>query len=658
MASLLLLTGVIALLIQPILILVNINDTDVGIKALFSASGAFVVLWAYWLARRGRFALAQMVSCVLVGVSMLMLALLRGSAGIPSLYYLLVVLIFLSLFSPLKVVLAGLALVLVEMGIYAWIIPDISISQVIDGPATFTVLITFIMIVTGHFNRRMYEGVQARLIAEQSRQRALLQAIPDIILRISADGQYVDHHLTEASDMHQYTSLFVGKHITEFLPPKYASQHLETVREVLNTGKLVQSDYPYEVDGQTFFLEVRTVRAGENEVISTMRDVTDRKLAENTLRASEHRYRALFEHNSDAVFIIDLDGYHLESNPHAVQMFGYTYDELIGMHVSTLVDAEEKLDSKNVFERLLAGEQLPIYQRRFRHKDGSLILAEVNIALIRASDGTPLHIQSILHDVTERTKLEQERLKGAHLRAALDKERELNKLKSDLMVTISHEFRTPLSLIMTSKEMLDRYHEQLTDEQRQQRMEMIGEQVQHLTRMLDDISAFVSRSRRPDGNYTPVMLNLPVFLEQVIENFRTGANVQQRVELIMHDELGLISLDGVLLTRTLSGLLSNAVKYSPPDSTISVEVHANDKHVTLAVRDQGIGIPADEQVHIFEPFFRGSNVDSVSGTGLGLCMVQEDVKLMNGTIAVDSRVGVGTVFTLRLPFIAPPEPAV
>ena len=577
--------------------------------------------------------------------------------GIPTLYYLIVVVIFLSLFASPKVVLAALALVLIEMGFYAWLMPDVSIHQVIDGPVTFTVLITFIMIVAVYFNKRVYEQMHARLIAEQERQRALLQAIPDLIFRISADGQYVDHHLSEDSELHPYSDLFVGKRIVDVLPPDYARIHMATIREVLATGKLVQNDYPFEIDGQMFFLEVRTARAGAHEVFSMVRNVTDRKLAESQLRANEHRYRALFEHNSDAVFIIDCYGSHLEANPRAIEMFGYTYDELIGMHVSQLVDPEEQLDSDTVFERLRAGELLPVYQRRFRHKDGSAMLAEVSIALIRANDGTPLHIQSILHDITERTKLEQERLKGERLRAELDKERELNKLKSDLMVTISHEFRTPLSLIMTSKEILERYHTQLTREQQVQRMQMISEQVHHLTRMLDDISTFVSRSRRPDDNYTPVVLDLPAFLSQTIENFRVRMNAQQQIELILPDELGLAALDGVLLTRAISGVLSNAVKYSPPDSIIRVEVHSDGAELTIAIRDQGIGIRADELEHIFEPFFRGSNVNSVGGTGLGLSIVHDDVKLMNGTITVDSAVDEGTAFTLHLPFTAPPDPA-
>lgn len=655
MSSLLLLIGISFLLIQPIFIITNLGDSDVAIKSLFSASIGFVVLWCYTQARRGRLLLAEAVSSAFTGISIFVLALMRGAQGIPTLYYPMLIIAFLALFASAKIVLVALALILALMFAFAWLLPDVSVYQILDGPSTFTLLITLVMIVAVHFNKRIYQAVQTRLLAEQTRQRALLQAIPDLIFRISADGHYVDHHLTEGSEMHQYSSLFVGKHLTEVLPPEYANEHMATIREVLKTGGLIQNDYPYEVDGQTFFLEVRTVRASENEVISTVRNVTDRKRAENTLRANEHRYRALFENNSDAVFIMGLDGCHVETNRRAVEMFGYAHDELIGMHMLRLVDAEEQLASKHMFERLLAGDQLPIYERRFRHKDGSLILAEVNIALIHNNDGTPLHVQSILHDVTERAKLEQERLKGERLRVALEKERELNKLKTDLMVTISHEFRTPLSLIMTSKEILERYHAQLTPEQTRQRMQMIGEQVHHLTRMLDDISTYVTRSRRPDDNYTPVVLNLPVFLTQVIENFRVQSNTQQRVELALLDEIGRASLDGVLLTRTINGLLSNAVKYSPPNSTIRVEVCAAESELKIAIRDQGIGIPPDERERIFEPFFRGSNVEGVGGTGLGLCIIQEDVRLMNGTIAVAAIDGGGTVFTLHLPFTVPPE---
>lgn len=363
---------------------------------------------------------------------------------------------------------------------------------------------------------------------------------------------------------------------------------------------------------------------------------------------TEPHFRALFQNTNDAVFFIDLRGRHFEVNQRAAEMFGYTIAELMQMTVGELVVADELASSQHVFAHLVNGGVMPIYERRFRHKNGSIITAEVNVALVRDADGNPYYIQSILRDVTERKRSEVSRLESERLRLELENERDLNHVKSELMVTIAHELRTPLALILLQRDVLDRYYQQLSDAQRKERLAIIRAQVHRLTAILDDLS-FLVKGTMSEVERRAARTDVGQFVSQFVTEFRDLLGGKREILVRFSGDLRALCLDTMLMRRILMNLLMNAVKYSAETQPVEISVTRVEQTLQLIVRDHGIGIPAADLPHIFDLFYRGSNARGERGTGLGLGIVAQAVGLSGGTISVQSELGCGSTFTVTMP---------
>ncbi len=362
----------------------------------------------------------------------------------------------------------------------------------------------------------------------------------------------------------------------------------------------------------------------------------------------EKRYWALFEQTNDAVFIIDLQGRHLEVNQRAADIFGYSTRELLAMTINDMIVEDEIPHSHIVLEQMLRGLPMPIYERQLRHKNGSSVMVEVNVALIRDQDGSPLYVQSIVRDITQRKQMELERLERERLRLELEKERDLNTLKAEVMVTIAHEFRTPLALILLQRDVLDRYHDQLTAAQRQERLGIIRKQVYRLTGLLEDMS-FLVKGTINALELKPKLENVDEFISAFMVDFRQLIGPNRVIKYTCDGDLKRVCIDTAFVRRMLTNLLLNSVKYSPESGAVRLEVTRVDQCLQFVVRDQGIGIPADERAHVFDLFFRGSNAKGERGMGLGLSIVAQAVELYGGKIEVQSELGVGSVFTVSLP---------
>jgi signal transduction histidine kinase len=242
----------------------------------------------------------------------------------------------------------------------------------------------------------------------------------------------------------------------------------------------------------------------------------------------------------------------------------------------------------------------------------------------------------------------RQEMETAQLKLALDRERDLNYLKDHIMATISHEFKTPLSAIYTSAELLERYADRLTLERRLELLQRIQGQVRSLSDMVSEVTLL----RRVQGGAFPIEyapVNLRDFLNNVIREFQTFSAPDHPYTLHYQlDETELL-LDVRLLRPIVTNLLSNAAKYSAPNSPIRLEVTRTDRWLALLVEDNGVGINAQDQAHIFEPFFRGDNAGVAAGTGLGLKIVKDCVTLYGGEINFTSQEGIGTRFAVRLP---------
>ncbi|WP_420581734.1 ATP-binding protein, partial [Reichenbachiella sp.] len=243
--------------------------------------------------------------------------------------------------------------------------------------------------------------------------------------------------------------------------------------------------------------------------------------------------------------------------------------------------------------------------------------------------------------IKERVKAENE------ARIALEKEKELNELKTRFVSMASHEFRTPLSAILSSVSLIGKY---ISDENRDKKLKHINRvksSVGELTGILND---FLSMDRLDAGKLTVSARDLIIcdFLHEITDEMSELMKKDQVLDLKCNSPEGMFCTDSQILKQVLVNLLSNAIKYSPEGGKVILDTILEDKELTIRVIDHGIGIPKEDQKHLFDKFFRANNASHIQGTGLGLNIVKKYLELIQGTINFESTEGQGSTFTLKL----------
>jgi signal transduction histidine kinase len=236
-------------------------------------------------------------------------------------------------------------------------------------------------------------------------------------------------------------------------------------------------------------------------------------------------------------------------------------------------------------------------------------------------------------------------------RIALQKQTELNDLKTRFIAMASHEFRTPLATIHGSVELLMHYENRLTLDKKHQTLKKIDDAVDRMTHMLENVLQ-VGRTDAGQLQFRPKVISLTQFCLSLVDELRNAMSTQFAqvlLTLALPPTEQLYVLDEALMRNIVGNLLSNAVKYSVKGGTVRLSVTEQPGQITIAVRDEGIGIPMADQKRLFQSFHRASNVGAIAGTGLGLSIVKEAVLCHKGTIEVDSVVGHGSCFTVMLP---------
>ena len=441
-------------------------------------------------------------------------------------------------------------------------------------------------------------------------------------------------------------SQIVGKTMYELFPAEFAAKITADDWQVVSSGSVIRLEE--ELSGRSYTTIKFPIIDGQRTLLAGYTiDLTDRKRAEDSLRESEARFRALFDQTHDAVFMIDLEGHHTAANARAADMLGYTEEEL--MHLSIKDISADLNQSQGILVRTLAGERIPPYERRFRKKDGQIINVEINLELIRDKHGEPSYLQSVVRDITIRKQAEEA------LRSANQMLEHAMRTKDDFLANMSHELRTPLTGILGGTEiMLKQVGGPLTERQ-QKYIQIIDTSGRHLLALINDI---LDLSKIEAGK-----VELEHELLQVSETCKTSlAFVKEQaqkksVSLEFHCEPEQFSMvaDARRLKQILANLLGNAVKFTPAGGQVRLAVSADVQlmQVHFSVTDTGVGISAENLAVLFRPF---TQVDSSlsrrhEGTGLGLSLVKSLVEMHGGRVSVESEVGKGSCFTVTLPWL-------
>jgi PAS domain S-box-containing protein len=374
----------------------------------------------------------------------------------------------------------------------------------------------------------------------------------------------------------------------------------------------------------------------------------DQKRAEQSRRESEAKFRALFEATSQGVMLHDEERF-IEVNPAAVRILGFnSADELIGKHpADSAAPIQPGGERAEVLARQHIADCLALGSARFdwvcRNNRGQDIPVEV--ILTRIQWGGRQVIQAVINDITERKQAEAELLR------ALARERELSALKSSFVSMISHEFRTPLSIIMSSAEILDSYFDRLDPAERGEHLLSIQKNSRRMARLMEDV-LLLGQADAGKLEFNPAVLDLREFLGRLIEEILAATQHRCPIRLAAADPLPMVLADERLLRHVFTNLLSNAVKYSPDESPIDLHVESEGLDTVFRVSDRGIGIPPQDLEWLFNSFHRGRNVGHRPGTGLGLVIVKRCVERHGGHVQLHSIEREGTTVVVRLPLRA------
>lgn len=389
---------------------------------------------------------------------------------------------------------------------------------------------------------------------------------------------------------------------------------------------------------------------------------------------SQQGLDALFQHATEGIVVTNDRGMIIRANPSTEKLFGYGPGELIGQRIELLIPqryAEKHLHYRHTFSEHPHARKMGLgMDLHARRKDDSEFPVEISLSPYKTDESD--FVIAFIVDITLRKQAEdrmknyseelEKQVKGRtlvleeaifelektkkELRNALEKEREVNEMKSRFVSMASHEFRTPLTTMMSSLSLVTRYAERSDLDNHSRHVQKIKKSINNLTDILND---FLSVSKLEEGRVevTQEKIVIREFIEDVLLEMQ-GMSGDHRM-LYEHTGGETCFFDPKLMKNILLNLISNAIKFSPTDGEITVKSEIAPDQLTIAVADNGIGIPEEDREHLFERFFRGNNVTNIQGTGLGLNIVARYVDLMNGTIAIDSEQHKGTTVTIGIP---------
>ncbi|MEZ4731347.1 MAG: PAS domain S-box protein [Caldilineaceae bacterium] len=474
----------------------------------------------------------------------------------------------------------------------------------------------------------------------------VIDRVPAIILVHDRAGRFqlVNQYYAERSGC--TPADVVGKTHLEFMGPSVGLDAIQQRNErVWATAQplLIPEEKVFDYYFQTHCIPLQNAMGEYDRMLIVANDITARRQAEEATRRSEEKFRQIVTTMQGGLVIYDLDECITYANERFCELSGYSLAELIGATSYDLVDPESIPFIDEQLSHRRQGESTT-YEIVGKHKDGRHVHWLVSGSPWYDDQHTMMGSVAVVTDITAQKQAE------AMLQRMLQKERELSELKSRIVTTASHELRTPLASILAYTETLRAYRHKLSEEQIAQRLDGIHEQVGFLRTIIDNVLQLDRlRNGRNELQRTPV--DLDRLCRSVLDEFQTQVDFRHQVCYHCDAAPPVLALDKRLMRQILVNLVENALKYSAPATTVRVALTCAEAKLQLSVQDEGIGIPAADLAHLFQPFQRASNVSAIAGTGLGLVIVKEAVALHGGTVTVTSEVGKGTIGTVTIPLL-------
>lgn len=506
-------------------------------------------------------------------------------------------------------------------------------------------------------------SVSARCARE--RNAVLIEMEPGVVTRSWIPGTLVPHSML-------YVPLMVGPRLLGVMtiqsptPKVYGERERSIFHTLCAYGAIA-------LDNAAVNAELRATQAQLVEDIA-QRERIDRELQELNrdletrialrtqemrttlamLAESKQKLQGIVDTALDAVVRVNAGGAIVGWNTQAQLIFGWSSDEAVGRALhETIVPERHRQAHLHGMARYMAGGESRVIDRRIEisamHKSGREFPIELAITRVTLDDASTYEFCAFIRDITQRRMADEE------IRTSLEKQKELNQLKSRFVSMASHEFRTPLATILSSSDLLAHYYARLPAAERTDLFASITMAVKRMTKMLEDILV-IGKDEEERIECRPVPLALDALCEALVQEQSTelaGAGpVKHRLDLSIGGAARQGAFDEKLMRHIFGNLLSNAIKYSPGGGVVRFDVDCGTDQFRFDISDEGIGIPESDLPRLFETFHRATNVGNIVGTGLGLAIVKRSVDLHGGSISVRSTLGKGTVFTVCLPRLA------
>jgi len=423
-----------------------------------------------------------------------------------------------------------------------------------------------------------------------------------------------------------------------------ADTPLEYTREIIYQGKeykFLISKLPFRTKDGHMFLTV------------SIRDVTVFLDSVNEIAVRKMLFSLVADNMSDVFVVIDMGAKPSFMSPSIKKLTGYSYAELFELPLTKLLKPASILELERIWEqyRLIAektditiGEISPVhFELEFIRKDQEVRWAEVTSAIFPDNSGKMHGVHGLIRDITER-KVEQESINNT-----LQHEIELSMVKSKYISTISHEFRTPLSIIYSNLQLLENHRFQLDEETISDAFELSRMAVKSLLRVLDKVTV-IDAVKKNKLEFKPAFVDLADLCNRIVKDLNEMEMVPDRIDLVIGSIGKDVWIDDSLFSHIFTNLLHNALNFSDKKKRVKFEIRlVSPLKAEFVVKDEGIGIPEDEKQYIFESFYRASNSSNARGSGLGLAVVKECLILHKGDLSYESKVGSGSVFKVTLP---------
>ena len=509
-----------------------------------------------------------------------------------------------------------------------WRVHEASSCNLLDNPVVEGVVIN---------SRDITERKRAEeeLLRASSQLESVFRALPDLFFRARFDGTIVDYRAGRPTDLYAPPEEFMGKKVQDALPPEAGERIIRAIREAVEGDALVAVEYALPMpEGEQVF-EARIVPSLAEEVVAVIRNITERKRADEALKRSEENYRVTFESTGTAMIIIGLDGTILDANRESERLMGYTREEVVGKKkYMEFIHPEDLEMAKRHSLQLLRGEvQGPIeYEARTVRGDGSVIDTLVHVSML---PGISKSVASLL-DITEKKLYEKElENRAEQLRDFLD--------------VAAHELRHPATLLKGYAMTLQEYGGDLSAPDIGNSLGAIMRGVDKLTSVVEDLLD-VSRIERGSFSLAREYEEVKALADKAVEEM-VARGMGNPVRVDFSEDLGPIWMDSDKILRLMIILLDNAVKYSPPNSPIEIRGEVSGGEAVVSVMDRGVGTPEEHRDMIFERFYQVGDVlhHSSPGLGLGLYIGRRIVEAHGGRIWHEPRPGGGSIFRFSLP---------